>query len=159
MRKFKKKKGGSKVSKQKKASILVCVTGQRDCDRLIHAGKEYAEETHLPLQVLCVQPTVNGFCAHSEEIEYLHQTSIEAGAEMTIYFHDDAALIAAGFAKQCRAVQIVTGMPDGRPNGFVEVMHRLLPSIPISMVSKEGKIYNMYPSYRYIKPAKASVLG
>lgn len=147
------------MNKQKKASVLVCVTGQRDCDRLIRVGKTYAEAGQLSLQVLCVQPTANGFCAHSEEIEYLYQMSTEAGAEMTIYFHDDAALIAAGFAKQCRVTQIITGMPDGSPNGFVEVMHHLLPEIPISMVSVKGTIYNMYPSYRYIKPVRTSVLN
>lgn len=139
------------VKKTKRASVLVCVTGQRDCDRLILAGKNIAEKMDVELQVLCVQPTVNGFSARSDEVEHLYQTSRDAGAEMTIFFHDDAALIAAGFVKQANAKHIVTGMPDGRANGFVEMIHRLVPEIPVSMVSKEGKIYNMYPAYRYIK--------
>lgn len=136
------------VNTKKQASVLVCVTGQRDCDRLILIGKSLAEEMGIALQVLCVQPTANGFCARSEEVEYLYQTSKDAGAEMTIYFHDEAALIAAGFVKQVNAKHIVTGMPDGRANGFVEMIHRLVPETPVSMVSKDGKTYNMYPATR-----------
>ena len=143
------------MKRQKKASVLVCVTGQRDCDRLIKSGKEFARKLGLPLQVLCVQQLMKGFDVRSEEIEYLYQTSKDAEAEMTIYFHDDPALVTAGFVRQVRAKHIVTGMPDGRANGFVEIVHRLTPDVPISMVSKEGKLYNMVPSYQYIKPVKA----
>lgn len=48
-----------------KKAVLVCVTGQHDCDRLIHAGKCIAQQRNVQLQVLCVQPTskgVNGDC-------------------------------------------------------------------------------------------------
>lgn len=141
------------------ASVLVCVTGQRDCDRLILAGRRIAEGTGAALQVLCVQPTAKGFCAQGEEIEYLHRTAHENGAEMSIYFHDDAALIAAGFVRQVGAQQIVTGMPDGRMNGFVEILHKLVPRVPISMVSKEGKVYHIYPSFGSMKAKTLSVVG
>ena len=148
------------VTRKMQASVLVCVTGQRDCDRLILAGKSLADNMGIALQVLCVQPTANGFCARSGEVEYLYQTSKDAGAEMTIYFHDDAALIAAGFVKQVNAKHIVTGMPDGRSNGFVEMVHRLVPEIPVSMVSKDGKTYNMYPAApRPARFQKSPVMG
>lgn len=137
------------------ASVLVCVTGQHDCDRLIRIGRELADESGAQLQVLCVQPTINGYGGNSEEIEYLHQTSLEVNADMSIFFHDDAALVAAGFAREVRAAYLVTGMPDGRPDGFVEVIHQLIPDVPIAMVSSEGKIYHMYPAYRYLKQKSA----
>lgn len=147
------------VSKRKKASVLVCVTGQRDCDRLILAGKNIAAEMGASLQVLCVQQPAYGFCARSAEIEYLYQTTKEAGAEMTIYFHEDAALIAAGFVKQVNAKHIVTGMPDQEVNGFVDILHGVVPKITISMVSKEGIIYHLYPSYLYKKVKKIPAVG
>ncbi len=106
------------MSKQKKASVLVCVTGRRDCDRLILVGKKLSKLHNVPLQVLCVQPMNHGFCAKSDEIEHLYQVTKDAGAEMTIFFHDEAALITAGFVKQVGAKHIVTGMPDGRANGL-----------------------------------------
>ena len=146
------------MSKQKKASVLVCVTGRRDCDRLILVGKKLSKLHNVPLQVLCVQPMNHGFCAKSDEIEHLYQVTKDAGAERTIFFHDEAALITAGFVKQVGAKHIVTGMPDGRANGFVEMIHRLIPMVPISMVSEEGQIYNMYPSIAFAR-AQVSAMG
>lgn len=127
-------------------TTLVCVTGQRDCDRLIRAGRKIADETGTSLQVLCVQPTSAGYETSCEELEYLRQTARDAQAEMTVYFNDDAALIAVGFVKQIGAVHIVTGMPEAPVNGFVELIHKLLPKIPVSMVAKEGTIYNICPT-------------
>ena len=101
-----------------KASILVCVTGQRDCDRLIRTGKKLAEEKSIPLQVLCVQPASAGYDASCEELEYLRQTARDASAEMTVYFNDEAPIIAASFAKQIHAVHIVTGMAGTPSNGL-----------------------------------------
>lgn len=131
--------------KKGKAAVLVCVTGQRDCDRLIHAGKKISDSQSVPLQVLCVQPTSAGFDADCEELEYLRQTAKSADAEMSVYFHDDAPLMAAGVAKNIHAVHIVTGMAEAPVNGFVEIIHKLLPHIPVSMVAKDGTVYNICP--------------
>lgn len=131
--------------KRGKAAVLVCVTGQRDCDRLIRAGKKISDEKTIPLKVLCVQPTSAGFDANSEELEYLRQTTRDAGAEMSVYFHDDAPLMAVGYAKTNRASHIVTGMAEAPVNGFIEIIHKLLPKIPISMVAKDGTVYNICP--------------
>jgi len=129
-----------------KAVILVCVTGQRDCDRLIRAGKKIADERSVPLQVLCVQSTSAGFKTSGEELEYLRQTARDAKAEMTVYFNDEAALVAVSFVKQIGATHIVTGMAEAPVNGFVEMIHKLLPKVPISMVAKDGMIYNICPA-------------
>ena len=137
-----------------KAAILVCVTGQRDCDRLIHAGKKIADDQSVPLQVLCVQPTSAGFDADCEELEYLRQTAKNANADMSVYFHDDAPLMAVGYAKSIHATHIVTGMAEAPVNGFVEVVHSLLPKIPISMVAKDGTIYNICPITKKARQAK-----
>ena len=137
-------KGGRDLKNRQ--TTLVCVTGQRDCDRLIRAGKEIAEKCSTSLHVLCVQPTSAGFETNCEELEYLRQTARNAQAEMTVYFNDDAALLAVGFIKQIGAVNIVTGMAEAPVNGFVQIIHRLLPKVPISMVSKDGTIYNICPT-------------
>ena len=128
-----------------KAAILVCVTGQRDCDRLIRAGRQISDERSIPLQVLCVQPASAGFETSCEELEYLRQTARDAKAEMTVYFNDDAALMTVSFVKQIGAIHIVTGMAEAPVNGFVELIHKLLPKIPVSMVAKDGMIYNIFP--------------
>ena len=83
-------------------TVLVCVTGQRDCDRLIRIGREIAEELALPLKVLCVQPASAGFETDCDELEYLRQTARDSDAEMTVYFNDDAPLMAVTVAKKNR---------------------------------------------------------
>lgn len=146
--------------KKRKESVLVCVTGQRDCDRLIRAGRKVADSLAVPLQVLCVQPASAGFDADCAELEYLRQTARGAGAEMSVYFDDDAALMAVGFAKQEGARHIVTGMAEAPVNGFVELVHKLLPHIPISMVAKDGTIYNICPAKKDEREAeKLAVLS
>lgn len=127
----------------KKPSVLVCVTGQYDCDRLIKAGYAYAVVSGWDLHVLCIHTPVNDLSGLSDEIEYLYRTAKELGADMTVAFNHNASQCAADFAKKINARQLVTGIPDNRPNGFVLMLHEKLPRLPITMVTKENE-YLMY---------------
>ena len=126
--------------------VLVCVTGQKDCDRLIEAGCSISKEIqNAVVEVFSVLRTSKANEALCEELEYLRQKAAEASAEMTIYFDDDPALMTAGFAKQTGAVHIVTGMAGNNSGGFIDMIHRLLPSTIISMVAKDGQVHTLYP--------------
>lgn len=141
-----KTKGDIMVKIHKTPCVLVCVTGQKDCARLIETGSRIAAEIgNLPVRVLNVQPASAGYETDGEELEYLRQKAQSVSAEMTVYFHDEPALITAGFAKQSGAVQIVTGMAGTPTGGFIDILHSLMPSVTISMVSKERKVYHIYP--------------
>ncbi|MCH3971179.1 MAG: hypothetical protein LKE53_00160 [Oscillospiraceae bacterium] len=130
----------------RKKSVLVCVTNQHDCDRLIRTGKYISRKLGVELQVLSVQSAKRGGTRENcEELEYLRQVSNEANAEMTVYFNDEAAYTAAAFAQQAGAVHIVTGMAEDGANGFIDVLHSLLPKIPISMVTRDCKVHNICP--------------
>ena len=120
-------------------SVLVCVTGQYDCDRLIEAGFEQAAERGCDLHVLCVHDPACDLSLYSDEIEYLYRTAKELGADMTVLFDRRAPQCAAEFARRIHARQLVTGMPDERPNGFVLTVHELLPKVPLTMVSENGE--------------------
>ena len=126
-------------------SILVCVTGQQDCDRLIRAGKTLADEKNLPMQVLCVLPVAAAGKALCDELEYLRSTARDHQADMNIYFSDNAAETAAEVARAHHAVIIFTGMAAEPINGFIDCLRRALPRIPIAMVDKQGLIYRMDP--------------
>ena len=121
------------MSLKKKPSVLVCVTGQYDCDRLINAGFEMAVDKGYDLHVLCVHTPISNASFLSDEIEYLYQTSKTLGADMTIAFNTDAPSTAADFAKKINAKDIVTGIPDNKPFGFVDTLHELLPKSNITM--------------------------
>lgn len=148
-------KGGENLKQHK--AVLVCVTGQHDCDRLIRTGKKLSDELSVSLLVLCVLPVSAGFETDCEELEYLRQTARDSGAEMSVYFHSDAPLVAASVAKKCGVVHIVTGMAGTPESGFIDIVHKLLPQIPISMVSKEGTVYNICPARKDERTAKTFV--
>ena len=78
----------------KKACVLVCVTSQPDCERLIRAGKKIADGEGVPLQVVSVQRMEECFQPNSDTLERLHQQAKAVNAEMTIYFNDSPAITA-----------------------------------------------------------------
>ena len=135
----------SRTTTSPSASVLVCVTGQRDCDRLIRAGKELADQKGWPVQVLCVLPTAAAGQALCEELEYLRSTARDYQADMNIYFHDDSAGCAAQVARSYHARIIFTGMAAEPINGFIDRLRRLLPQTPIALVYKQGTVYRMDP--------------
>lgn len=126
------------MSAVKKPSVLVCVTGQYDCDRLIEAGFEQAAQLGCELHVLCVHTPQNDLTYFSDEIEYLYRTAADLGADMTVMFSDNAPRCTADFARRINAKHLITGVPDDRPNGFVLTLHELLPRTVITTVTKEG---------------------
>lgn len=73
-------------------SILVCVTGQKSCERLIRRGAELAERDGVMLNVLhVVRPSGNvlGFVNEPQALEYLLRVSVEHGASMYVRRSDD----------------------------------------------------------------------
>ena len=135
----------------RKPSVLVCVTGQYDCDRLIRAGHAIAAEKGCELRVLCVRTPMRDVSALSNEIEYLYRTAKDLGADMTVAFNSNAPRCAADFAQKIHARHFVTGMPDDRPNGFVLTLHERMPHLPITTVTKD----NEYLVYAPVSTAKS----
>ena len=131
--------GGEIMQTVKKPSVLVCVTGQYDCDRLIEAGFAQASEYGWELHVLCIHTPMNDLSSLSDEIEYLYRTAKELGADMTVAFNANAPRCAADFAKKINAHRLVTGVPDERPNGFVLTLHEMLPRLPITIITKDNE--------------------
>lgn len=129
----------------KRSSVLACVTGQYDCDRIISAAGEMAEMKEIPLHVLCVLKPTENYGAISGELEYLYQTAKATGADMTILFSENAPQAAADFAKETHCRHIVTGMHDGKMTSFLVVFNELRPDIPITMIDKNNAVYTMEP--------------
>ena len=94
-------------------SVLVCVTGQKSCQRLIVAGANISqEESDFPLTVLHVARVggnVMGFVNEPEALEYLLRVSIEHGADMTVRKADDVKRAIEEEAKRLDVDVIVAG--------------------------------------------------
>lgn len=130
----------------KDACVLVCVTSQPDCERLIRAGRKIADSERVLLQVVSVQRADECFRPNPEALEELYRQAKAVRAEMTIYFNDSPAITAAVHAVKEGAVNIVVGFPRENSAHFVEDVHMLAPEIPISMVDSGDKIYQMLPA-------------
>ncbi len=92
--------------------VLVCVTGQKTCDRLIQKGQQLAGSLDLPLLVVHVAPNgapLLGNSTQSDALNYLYQLSSEAGAEMAVLRAPDPLERLIQYALEQHAAHIVLG--------------------------------------------------
>ena len=136
-------KGGDKIMKEIRSSVLACVTSQYDCDRIIKTAKKIADDCDCELRVLSILKPTGNYTTVSDRIEYLYLVSKESGADMTVLFHDDAPSAVAEFVKENNVKRVVTGMHDGGDESFLVMFNKLAPKTPITMVSKDNMVYSM----------------
>ncbi len=123
--------------------VLVCVTGQSSCERLIHYGANLAEKKNVPLKVLSIFPASCCFTPELETIGELDRCAREHGAEMLLFYNDLPFAVAASVAKKYGAKSIVTGFCECGTSGFITALHTVLPSSEIIMVDKEEKTHKI----------------
>ncbi len=131
---------------EKDRCILVCVTGQSSCERLIRKGAQLASEKNCSLIVLSVFPTNGCLTPELETIGELDRYAREHNAEMLLFYNDLPFAVAAAVAKKHNAVNIVTGFCEGGTSGFVTALHTVLPEAEITMVDKDEKLYRISPN-------------
>lgn len=133
-----------KVDKQ--STVLVCVTGQYDCDRLIRTGHEIAVQKGYALKVLSILKPIKDYSVIGSEFEYLHHTAAKLDSDITILFSENAPEAAAEYAKSVRTKEIVAGMYDeGEPDSFLFKFNQLEPNIGVSIVTKENYVHKIEP--------------
>ena len=119
-------------------SILVCVTGQKSCERLIRRGAELAAEAGVRLNVLhVVRPEGNvlGFVNEPEALEYLLRVSVEHGASMYVRRSDDVASSIEYAVRAENAAVIVAGRSaDYSGWDLLDELARRLPGVRIEIV-------------------------
>lgn len=130
----------------KQPCIVVCVTPQESCTRLIEAGARIAAEEQLPLVVLSVFRESSGLNANEGGVlENLFECAKKFDARMNVYFNNSPALVVAVAAKKLGAVNLVTGFPEEGSSGFIGRVHEILPELVITMVDKDSNEYKIVP--------------
>ncbi len=124
---------------KKSSPVVVCVTAQRDCEQMIRLGAERAKAEKKPLQILTVCPTTEINLETAEVLEHLYQTAKKFRGEMITYFNDNPVLTAAAYLSQAHASRIVAGVPGDNTNDFINVIHMLVPHIPITVFSRHDQ--------------------
>ena len=128
----------------KQSCVMVCVTQQESCSRLIEAGARIAKEEKLPLTVISVFKESSGMNANDGgALENLFACAQKYNASMNVYFNDSPSLVVAVAAKKNHASTLVTGFPAEGSSGFIARIHEILPDLPITMVDSESNEYKI----------------
>ena len=121
--------------------VLVCVTGQRTCDRLIRRGQDISQKFALPLTVLHVRTaykTMMGNEDVSASLNYLYGLAREAEAEMEILSPDgrDVPTVICAYAKahNARFLVLGTGRKNGADSALVASIRKLAPETELDIV-------------------------
>ena len=124
---------------QPPAPILVLITLQRACARLIRFGVDRALQLHCPLHVLHVIVS-DGDCERTidaQVLDYLYALAGEAGADMTVLTADVAVTAVAEFARQRSVRQIVMGNGERAP-GIAQTLAEMLPGVQVLIINEES---------------------
>ena len=117
--------------------MLVCVTGQKTCERLIEEGHRLATEREEALSVLHVARVgaeLMGSASESEALEYLFKVSSERGADMTVIRSDEVVKTVEKHAKKIGASMIVLGASRTSGRDMTKEMRRHMPDMEFHIV-------------------------
>ncbi|MGN0172501.1 MAG: hypothetical protein ACI39E_06935 [Acutalibacteraceae bacterium] len=126
--------------------ILVCVTDQMSCRRLIQKGRELADTCGYELCVVSVVPEQEPSKHTADTLQALYDIACSLGAGMQLLFNEDPALTVAVYARQVNAAHLISGSPSLNSNAFVETIHELLPDLPITIVDSENRCVTLSPN-------------
>lgn len=112
-------------------NILVCVTQQKTCERLINAAHELVDEYKGNLYVINVVKSELHFldsARESEALEYLFGISKSVGANLSVLKSDDIPLTIAQYAEENDIGCIILGKSPSENDGdlFVRKLKSLL---------------------------------
>lgn len=121
--------------------VLVCVTDQESCGRLIETGRKLADITDSPLKVICVRPRRSAYWFASDEVEYLYNKSKQLDAEMIIRFHDYALEAVVDYMNTHDIHSVIVGTPPQPGQSvFISGLEEQFPDLPIISVDSDGSL-------------------
>ena len=123
---------------QEKGRVLVCVTGQRSCEHLIHAGADIAAQTGAALSVVHVAKMGSNFLGSASEaqaLEYLFEISKTYDADMMLLRNDDVVATIAAHARKTGAQTVVIGgSVQKRGNRLSHALAAALPEVEVRVL-------------------------
>lgn len=120
-------------------NIMVCVTQQRTCERLIKKGDILNHKINADLYIIHVVKEGTNFLGNdkdSDAIEYLYEIARESGAEMTVVRSNDIVGTLASFTKQKGIGHVVMGeAPSSTQDTSINrILQEKLPNIDFYIV-------------------------
>lgn len=122
-------------------NVMVCVTQQKTCERLIMNGHQNLKGKKDNLFVIHVVNEKDHFLNNSndgEALEYLFGVSKKVGADLTVLRSKDVLKAMSDFAKKHKITHMVMGASPNAPNiqshNFAWKLQQSLPSVKFIIV-------------------------
>lgn len=105
-------------------NVMVCVTQQRTCDRLIKYGHELLGKNKGELFIIHVAHYEFKFLGNSEEgeaLEYLYEKALEYGANLTVVRSNHVLDTLVELVEKNKITQVILGQSggDNAENNFI----------------------------------------
>jgi K+-sensing histidine kinase KdpD len=125
---------------KKKPKVMVCVTRQKTCERLIKIGAKIASENKGELFVVHVAKEGVKFLGSPDEgeaLEYLFQISKRANAAMSVLRSNNIEKTLEEFARKNEISTIIMGESPAlqSSNNIIKKLEHNLPEIKFKVVS------------------------
>ena len=117
-------------------NIMVCVTVQKTCERLIRRGRAEQCAAGDTLHVVHVSAggTLLGADSDSEALEYLYEVSREAGAAMTVLRSEQVLPALEKYIHDQNISVLILGTPGaGKPNVIYDRLRAAFPALEIKI--------------------------
>lgn len=128
--------------------VLVCVTAQLNCERLINSGKELSQHINKPLYVVTVLNKESSAKEKSAALKTLNILSKKTGCSIDIIYSDNVAQSLGIHINKVNPCHILIGNPIEGGHFFEEFMSNVY-SAPVSVVSGDDKIMYTIPCEAY----------
>lgn len=121
------------------SKIMVCVTRQKTCERLIKFGENIANSSHGSISVIHVAKVGVKFLGNPDEgeaLDYLFQISKQAGADMTVIRSDNVLESLISYAKSNDITDIILGdSPESASDSnIIKSLKQSLPNIRFNII-------------------------
>ena len=124
-----------------KQCVMVCVTGQKTCERLIIEGSSLAKELDAEVTVIHVAregvDLLGGSLKEAEALEYLFKMASEHGAGMMVVRSNEIVPTLVSHARNLNAVVIVLGSPRKMRRDITKEIKAELPEMNFKIIYTE----------------------
>lgn len=125
------------MSAQLKSNIMVCVTMQPTCERLIEKGKEIQDELGGKLFVVHVAKDGDNFLGNPSEgeaIDYLYNVTKDVGGQMSVLRAENVEGTICSFAKENNVGTLVFGTPKSGDNRFIDTVKKRIKKANVEVI-------------------------
>ncbi|NLJ40287.1 MAG: universal stress protein UspA [Clostridiales bacterium] len=124
---------------EKLQNVLICVTRQKSCERLIKAGFDESQKSGGKPYVIHVAPIGENFLGNPREdeaLECLFDISKQVGAEMTVLRSDDIVSVLKDYSEKHEiGIMILGESPKSKKEGgFIRQLRKGLHGVEFIIV-------------------------